>query len=108
MSGWTPVRSWKEAEEQRIVDLKNLRRKHRIPLGWKILAWLLLCYAVAGTVDFAAAKVSHRILLETSSQPATLDECQRSFPGRGRPREVISLQNGADSPWHHRTCFFDK
>jgi len=71
-----------------------------------IALFLIVCYLIVGTIDYAAAKVSHLILLDISSQPATLDECQRAAPGRGRPVHVVSFQNGSDAPWHHRRCTY--
>lgn len=47
------------------------------------------------------------LLLEPSSEAATLDECQRERPNLGRPVRVISLQNGSGTPWHHRVCTFE-
>ena len=48
----------------------------------------------------------HRVLLETSMEPATLDECKRTIPNRPRPHQVVSFQNGSATPWHHRICYY--
>ena len=80
-----------------------------------IFAFLAAAVAMVGNFDYAAAldmeseeKVArvHRVLLETSMQPATLDECQRTFPDRPRPNAVVSFQNGERTPWHHRQCHY--
>ena len=69
-----------------------------------LVALALLFFCVAGSIDYAAAQAMRLIMLETSSQPVTLDEAQRSHPKLGRPRWCVSFQNGTDAPWHHRTC----
>lgn len=49
-----------------------------------------------------------RVLLETSMEPATLNECQRRSPNLPRADGVVSFQNGSMTPYHHRTCFYAK
>lgn len=67
---------------------------------------LIVLYLIAGTIDYAAAKVSHLMLLEISSFPASMEECLRARPDLGRPSGVVSFQNGSDAPWHHRRCTY--
>lgn len=78
-----------------------------------LLAVAFLC--IVGPMDYSDAlnaeaeeKVArvHRVLLETSSEAATLDECQRTLPKRPRPDSVVSFQNGSATSWHHRTCTY--
>lgn len=52
----------------------------------------------------ASPKETSPLLLPNSSEPLTMDECQRAAPHRGRPQHVVSFQNGTGTPWHHRTC----
>ena len=54
----------------------------------------------------ARAAPMKMVLLEPSSQAATLDECQRTHPKLGRPHQVVSFQNGSGTNWHHRTCYY--
>lgn len=68
--------------------------------------FLIVCYAVVGTIDHAAAEVSHLLMLENSMLPATFDECERASPDRGRPRRATSRQQRTNEPWHHRTCLW--
>lgn len=79
------------------------------------VAAFFLAFGLAGNDSYVQAieqdadeKVMrvHRVLLETSMQPATLEECERAHPKRPRPDGVISLQNGSLTPWHHRTCMY--
>lgn len=86
--------------------------------GFSFPAIFALCVAflgIVGPMDYADAlnteaeeKVARveRVLLETSMQPATLNECQRARPQRLRPDGAISLQSRSNKPWHHRTCFW--
>ena len=67
---------------------------------------LIVLYLIVGTIDYAAAKVSHLMLLEISSLPASMEECLRARPDLGRPAHVVSLQNGTLTPWHRRTCIY--
>lgn len=46
------------------------------------------------------------LLLETSSMPATMEECMRARPDLGRPVHVISKQGRTNEPWHHRMCMW--
>ena len=66
---------------------------------------LVVLYLIVGTIDYAAAKVSHLMLLEVSSFPASMEECERARPDLGRPAHVVSFQN-ATPVWHHRTCIY--
>ena len=84
--------------------LEGVTRRQVIALA--ALALLFLC--VAGSIDYAAARVSELILLENSSQPASLGEAQRARPELGRPWGCISYQHWSDAPWHHRTCWWNE
>lgn len=64
-----------------------------------VIAWTL------SQIDARATTVTI-IMLDSSSNPATLDECQRARPQLQRPQRVISLQNGTGTPWHHRVCTY--
>ena len=68
-----------------------------------ILLAATFAFAWAISANEARASQSFRLLLEASSQPATLDECQRAAPHRGRPVHVVSFQS-ATGHWHRRTC----
>ena len=65
---------------------------------------LIVLYLIVGTIDHVAARTTWFLLLENSSRPATLGECQRRHPSMGRPQATISYQQRSGEPWHHRTC----
>jgi hypothetical protein len=73
-----------------------------------VVLFLVVCYALAGTMDYAAARVSGLMLLENSMLPASLEECERARPGAGRPARVMSKQQRTNEPWHHRTCAWNE
>ena len=79
------------------------RRLLQIAADTLTLAAFLFLLAWAISANEARASQSFRLLLEASSQPATLDECQRAAPHRGRPVHVVSFQS-ATGHWHRRTC----
>ena len=54
----------------------------------------------------ASPKETKLVLLETSMEPLTLDECQRARPDLGRPHRVISKQARSNEPWFARTCVY--
>ena len=85
------------------ADKEWLREKPRLRTRLLLLAAVL---AVAWIVEANARQREFMVLLEPSSQAATLDECQRTHPRRGRPKHVISFQNGSWTNWHHRTCYY--
>ena len=77
--------------------------------------FLLLMVMEVGNVDYAEAlnqeaeeKVArvHRVLLETSAHPASLDECQRANPSLPRPDGAVSQQHRTLEPWQRRTCIY--
>ena len=77
-----------------------------LELAWRcaLMALFLATFAALLAALDARAAPATLVLLEPSSQAATLDECQRRRPDLGRPSRVISLQNGSLTNWHHRVC----
>lgn len=76
------------------------------PHPWSVIALLWLMVLGLALIGFAAQAQGRTflVLLEPSSFPATLDECQRARPDLGRPTGANSLQNGSGTPWHRRSC----
>lgn len=72
--------------------------------AWKVGLFLILCYIIVGTIDHAAARASHLMLLENSALPVSGDECERAAPSRGRPDWTVSKQQRTGDPYHHRFC----
>lgn len=60
--------------------------------------------AISVDADKKLARASYALLLDTSSRPATLDECQRAAPEKGRPARVVSQQHRTNEAWQKRTC----
>lgn len=75
---------------------------------WKVFVFLGLCYLIAGTIDHAAAQVSHLMRLENSALPAGASECARAALGRGRPDWTVSHQHRSREPWLRRTCAWNE
>lgn len=94
---------------------KKWLRPHRTPFVvraidfvFRALIVLLIVLALAWIVGENEARAAgvYLVLLEPSSQAATLDECQRTHAARGWPIGCISRQNGSGTPWHHRVCIY--
>ena len=95
-----------------IDDLKHLprvRRRH----GVALVGFLSLCLCVAGSIDYAAALTDEQRLralvlkdpiLAPAMHPATMEECERALPDRGRPIWTVSYQHRTGQPWHRRYC----
>lgn len=86
-------------------DLKLFRAPRR-PIFPRLVAWaafltfvFLSCHA--GAAWFRGVKP---YLLGNSGSPASLGECDRTFPAR-ECLATISLQHRTNEPWHHRTCW---
>lgn len=94
---------------------KKWLRPHRAPFVaraidfvFRVLVVLLIVLALAWIIGHNETRAAgvYLVLLETSSEPATLDECQRTHPARGRPISCISKQDRSGEPWHHRVCIY--
>ena len=83
--------------------LRNL-----VALLWDMLIVALLVLAAAAIISHneARAGADFRVLLEPSSEPATLNECQRERPDLGRPVGSISFQHRSNEPWFRRICIY--
>lgn len=56
------------------TDFKHpLERK--IPLGWKVGAWLILCYSIVGSIDFEVAKAREKAELARAVSPSVRPPC---------------------------------
>jgi len=89
-------------------DLKDYRaprpRVLRRAITWACAGALLLLTAHAA---IATGRALVAVLLETSSRPASLAECERTLPGK-QYVATISVQDRTGEPWHRRTCYFRK
>ena len=75
-----------------------LRRVCQLLADTLLLALFLFVFAWAISRNEARAAST---LLENSSYPASMDECEKAT-GK-RPDWTVSFQN-ATGHWHHRTC----
>ena len=75
-----------------------------VALLWDMLIVLLLLIAIGYVIqrNEARAATGRLMLLETSMQPASMDECERTT-GK-RPDYTVSKQSRTGEPWHHRIC----
>ena len=91
------------------ADKDWLRPKPPQPPSWSVIVGLCIAALVLLVIGWAcayAAPATVLRLLEDSGNPATLGECQRAYPSLGRPTGCVSLQNGEQTPWHHRVCIY--
>lgn len=76
---------------------KSYVRRRSTREGWALVlfAWLVFMWLRA---DAATT------LMETSANPATPGECERTY-GK-RPRATFSRKQHDEEPWQHRICLF--
>ena len=77
-------------------DLKNLKAlhdRHKVSVGWKVAAWLALCYSLVGTIDYKVAEA------DAAFKRAT----ERELPIRPRCYEYL-LTKADQKPWKLKMC----
>ena len=106
--GWFGSPNWKDyADKSWLRPTRGMLRRG-VALLWDMMIVLLILVAIVSLIrpSDTQAQAMKLVLLEPSAQAATLDECQRTHPARGRPQQVVSFQNGSMTNWHHRTCYY--
>ena len=90
-------------------DLRHLPRSRPSLAPWLLTA----CLLVAGSIDYAeAVSAEERLralvlrdpILAPAMSPATMEECERALPDRGRPAWTVSYQHRTGEPWYRRYC----
>ena len=85
----------------------NSMLRNLLEFLWDCLIVGLIVVACAVAIGRNEARAAEfRVLLEPSSEPATINECQRERPDLGRPVGSISFQHRSNEPWFRRICIY--